>query len=152
MYLAGGFGDLAPSHPTQALVSFPSAEDLLDPTTDPVDRLVPILDFLNRLGFVSPPHAGRDDAQDTTLGAEGVTDVVAAIGAVGKDLAGILGKRMGARPDVVDIRGGDCNFYYDEGIGIGSDIGLEAVSICGLVQTYPRTSLVMRAVGLAGRK
>lgn len=86
------------------------------------------LSFLKRLGFVTAPHAGRDNARDTTLGADGVAEVVAAIGAIGEDLAGIFGRRIGARPAIVDIGRGDGDFFYDGCIGIGSDMGLEAVN------------------------
>lgn len=51
--LAGGFSDPAPSHPAQAVASFPSSEDLLDPPRHPVDKLVPIFELLNRLGFIT---------------------------------------------------------------------------------------------------
>lgn len=43
--LAGGFGDAAPSHPTQTVASFPCAEDFLDLASHPVDRLVPIMEL-----------------------------------------------------------------------------------------------------------
>jgi site-specific recombinase XerD len=80
-----------------------------------VDRLVPIFELLNRLGFVTAPHAGCDDARDTTLGADGIAEVIAAIGAVSEDLAGIFGKRIRACPAIIDIGGSDGDFFYEGG-------------------------------------
>ena len=91
----GGFGDPAPSPPAQAVASFPGSEDLLDPAPHPVDRLVPVFEFLERRVFVAAPHAGCDNARDTTLGADGIAEVAAAVGAVGKDFAGIVGQGIG---------------------------------------------------------
>jgi len=38
--LNAGLGKPSPSHPAKAVASFPCAEDLLDPATNAVDRLV----------------------------------------------------------------------------------------------------------------
>ena len=80
--LAGGFCYPAPSHSPEAVASFPCPEDFLDPTPDPVDRLVPVFEFLERLLFVAAPHAGGDNARDTTLGADGITEVAAPIASI----------------------------------------------------------------------
>jgi len=40
-YLQGGFGQPAPAHPPQAVAPLPSAKDLLDPSPDKADHLVP---------------------------------------------------------------------------------------------------------------
>lgn len=59
MDLAGCFGDAAPSHPAQAVASFPGAEDLLDPATHPVDWLVPVFELLRDLCADRSPNARR---------------------------------------------------------------------------------------------
>ena len=74
--LAGGLGDPAPSHPAQAVASFPSSEDFLDPAPHPVDRLVPVFEFSKRSLFVAAPHAGGDNARDAALGADGIAEVL----------------------------------------------------------------------------
>ena len=46
--LAGCLCDSAPSHPAQAITSFPCSEDFLDPAAHPVDWLVPVLELETR--------------------------------------------------------------------------------------------------------
>jgi hypothetical protein len=89
--LAGGFCDPAPSHPAQAIASFPCPEYLLDPAAHPVDGLVPVLELLERLGFVAAPHTGCDDTRDTAFGTNGSAEVAATASAIREDLAGIVG-------------------------------------------------------------
>jgi hypothetical protein len=62
-----------------------------------MDRLVPFFELAQRFLFVAAPHAGGDDPRYAALCAYGITEVIAAIGAVGKHLAGIVGQRFGAR-------------------------------------------------------
>jgi hypothetical protein len=47
--LDGGFVDAAPSHPAQAVASFPCAEYLLNPPPHPVDGLIPVFELAKRL-------------------------------------------------------------------------------------------------------
>jgi hypothetical protein len=49
-----------------------------------------------RFGLVSPPHAGRDNAQRTSFGPNRVTEVISPIGAVGEHLAWIIGQGVGS--------------------------------------------------------
>ena len=96
MDLDGGFGEASPSHSAQAVTALPCPEDLLDPAPYPVDRLIPFFELPQRFLFVAAPHAGGDDPRYATLGPHSVTEVVAAIGAVGKHLTRIVGQRFGA--------------------------------------------------------
>ena len=52
----------SPSHPAQTVASFPCPEDLLDPTANTVDRLVPGIETCPDFGFVTAPHAGSNAA------------------------------------------------------------------------------------------
>src|SRR5437870_3387803 len=60
MDLDGGFGEASPSHSAQAVAAFPGAEDLFDPASHAVDRLVPCIEASKRLTFVTAPHRGRN--------------------------------------------------------------------------------------------
>lgn len=126
--LDGGFGKAAPSHSAKSVASFPGAEYLFDPAPHPMDWLVPFLELLKRRLFVATPHASGDDPRDPALCTHRITEVAAAIGAVGEYLAGIIGQRMGACPAIVDVGRRDCNFLDQRGIGISPNMGLEAVN------------------------
>ena len=145
MDLAGGFGDPAPSHPAQAVASFPGSEDFLDPAADPVDRLVPGFELCQRFLFVAAPHAGCDNAWNAPSRADGIPEVAATIGAVGKHLARAVGQRVRASPAIVDIGRGNRNRFDQCGIGIGSDMRLEAVNsglpLCLTQRASPSSSL-----------
>ena len=110
MDLDGGFGEAAPSHSAKPVASFPGTEYLLDPAPHPMDWLVPFLELLERRLFVTTPHAGGDDARDPALCTHSITEVAAAIGAVGEYLAGVIGQRIGACPAIVDVGRRDRNF------------------------------------------
>ena len=73
-------GKASPSHPAKAVASFPGAEDLLGPTTNAVDWLVPGLKPRQCFGLVASPHAGGDDAWRSTLGAHRVGEMIAPVG------------------------------------------------------------------------
>jgi hypothetical protein len=49
-----------------------------------MDRLVPFFELAQRFLFVATPHAGGDDPRYATLCTHGITEVIAAISAVGK--------------------------------------------------------------------
>lgn len=91
MDLDGGFGETSPSRSAKAVAALPCSEDLLDPTPNAMDRLVPFMELAQRFGFVAAPHAGGDDPRNAALCSHGIAKVIAAIGAVGKHLAGIAG-------------------------------------------------------------
>lgn len=95
MDLNGGFGETSPSHSAQAIAAFPCPEDLLDPAPHPMDRLVPFFELAQRFLFVAAPPAGRDDPRYAALCTHGITEVIAAVGTVGKHFAGIVGQRFG---------------------------------------------------------
>lgn len=62
-----GFGETSPSHSAQAIAALPCAEDLLDPPSDAMDGLVPLVALAQRFGFIAAPHAGCDNAGNTAL-------------------------------------------------------------------------------------
>lgn len=55
----------------------------------------------------------------------GIAKVIAAIGAVGKHFAGIVGQCFRACPAVIDIGGCDRDFLDQRCIGVGTNMGLE---------------------------
>ena len=89
-----------------------------------MDRLVPVFEFLERLLFVAAPHAGGDTTRDTTLGADGITEVAAPIGAVCEDLTGVVRQSIGASPAIVYVGRGDRNLFDQCGIGISANNAL----------------------------
>ena len=113
-----------------------------------MDRLVPFVKLAQRFLLVTTPHAGGDDPGYAALRPHGIAKVFAAIGAVGKDLAGIIRQCFRACLAVIDIGGGDRNLLDQRGIGVGTYMGLEAM--------YGSLSLVLYpacvAVSLAGRR
>ena len=78
--------------------------------------------------FGACPNAGGDNAGNAALCPHGVAKVIAAVGAIGKHLAGIIGSASGACLTVIDISGCDRDFLDQRRIGIGADMGLEAVN------------------------
>lgn len=62
------------------------------------------------------------------LGAHRITEMVASIGAIGKNLAGIVRQRSGAALAFVDIGRRDRDLLNKGRIGIGADMGLEAMN------------------------
>lgn len=97
--------------------------------------------------FVATPQAGGDDARYPTFCTNSITGVAAAIGAVGKDLAGIIGQRIGASPAIIDIGGSDCNFFDQRSVGISSDMRLEAVNCTLALMLDPARVIVAFACG-----
>ena len=79
----------SPPHPAQAVASFPCPEDLLDPTADAMDRLVPGIEPCSDFGFVASPHASRDNAWRAAPGKDHLSKMVTAVGAIGINIAGI---------------------------------------------------------------
>jgi hypothetical protein len=69
--------------------------------------------------------------------------VAAAIGAVGKHLARAVGQRVRASPAIVDIGRGNRNLFDQCGIGIGSDMCLEAVNSGLSPFDFARTGLCL---------
>lgn len=126
--LTGCLCDSAPSHPAQAITSFPCSEDFLDPAAHPVDWLVPVLELLECLGFVAAPHAGGDNARRPAFGADRIAEVVAPVSAVREDFAGIFRQCIRACPAIVDIGGCDGDLFDNCRVGIGADMGFEAVN------------------------
>jgi hypothetical protein len=88
--LNAGFSKASPSHPAETIASFPGPEDLLDPPTNVLYRL--IVGFKPRpyFGFVPTPHTGDDNTWGSTFGAHCAAEMVAAKGAVGKHVALIV--------------------------------------------------------------
>jgi len=77
--LHGGLGKPAPAHASKTIASLPGAEDLLDPATDAMDRLVPGIETCQGFGFVAPPHGGSDDARSAAFGAHRIAEMVSPI-------------------------------------------------------------------------
>lgn len=70
---------------------------------------------------------GGDDAWCAALGPNGRPERFATIGAVGEDLAGIVGKGATTGLAVMDVGRGDGDLLDQRGVGIGADMRLEAV-------------------------
>src|SRR5690606_677244 len=109
MDLGGGFGDASPSHPAQAVTAFPRAEDFLDSAANAMDRLVPGLEPGLCLLLGASPNTGGDNPRRPALGADGAAEMRSAIGAVGKDLTGIVGQGSGTGTPIVHIGWSDRN-------------------------------------------
>jgi len=116
--LGGGFGEASPSHSAQAVRTLPGSEDLLDPATHAVDRLVPFVELALCFLLVTPPHAGRDDPGDATLRPDRITKVSTAVGAVCEDLAWIVRQGLGTGFAIVDIGRRDRDFLDQRRVGI----------------------------------
>ncbi len=50
--LGDGFGETSPSHSAEPAAAFPGSEDLLNPATDAMNRLVPSIETRERLPLV----------------------------------------------------------------------------------------------------
>jgi hypothetical protein len=79
------------------------ANDFLDPAANAMDGLVPFMELSQCLLFVAAPCARSDDPRYATLCKDCVTEMSAAIGAVSKHLAGVVGQRSGTGLAIVDI-------------------------------------------------
>lgn len=139
----GGFGETSPSHSAQAVASLPCPEDLLDAGAHAMDRLIPFMELAERFSFVAAPHAGGDDPGNAALCQHGITKVIAAIGAVGKHLTGIVGQGIGTCFAVIDIGRCDRHFLDLRGIGIGANMGLEAVNGPLSLVLYPARIIIV---------
>lgn len=95
----------SPSHLAQAVASFPCPEDFLDPAADTVDRLVPGIETCPDFGFVPAPHAGSDNAWRATLRDNCFAKMVASIGTVGINIAGIVRQCVRTSLAVIDVGG-----------------------------------------------
>lgn len=87
----GGFGEVAPSHPTEPIAAFPGAEDLLDPAPGPMNGIVPCLQPGKCFLFVAAPHRRFGNTERAAFRPDCVAEMIAPIGAVGKNLARIIG-------------------------------------------------------------
>lgn len=141
--LDGGFGETSPSHSAQAVASLPCPEDLLDARAHAMDRLIPFMELAERFSFVAAPHAGGDDPGSAALCQHGITKMIAAIGAVGKHLTGIVGQGIGICFAVIDIGRCDRHFLDQRGIGIGANMGLEAVNGPLSLVFYPARIIIV---------
>jgi hypothetical protein len=144
--LDGGFVDAAPSHPAQAVASFPGSEDLLNPPPHPVDELIPVFELAKCFLFVAAPHAGGDYARRPAFGTNSVSKVATPVGAVSKDLAGVIGQRIRASPAIVDVGGRNGNFFDQRRVGIGSDMSFEAMN-CRLALVLDPARVVITLAG-----
>ena len=124
----GGLGEATPSHATKAITALPCAEDLFDPTTNPVDRLVPGIEPRQCFSLVASPHGGSDDTRRAAFRMDGVAKMRAPIGAVGEHLPRIFGKSGRPCLAVVDIGRRDCDFLDQGGVGVSADMRLEAMN------------------------
>lgn len=75
-----------------------------------------------------PPHAGGDNLRFAAPGADASPKWLPPIRAVGKYLAGFVGQCCGAGLAIVDVGGRDGDFFCKRRIGIGADMGLEAMN------------------------
>lgn len=124
MDLDYGFGETSPSHSAQAIAALPCAENLLDPPSDAMDGLVPLVALAQRFGFIAAPHAGCDNAGNTALRPHRTEKVIAAIGAVGINLTGIVGQRFKACIAIIDIGRCDRDCLDQRCIGVGTNVGV----------------------------
>lgn len=90
--LDGDFGETSPSHSSEAIASLPCSEGLLDPAPDAMDRLIPLVEPCLSFLFGARPNASGYNAGNAALCPHGIAKVIAAIGAVGEHLAGIVGQ------------------------------------------------------------
>jgi len=82
----------------------------------------------------------------------GITEVIAAIGAVSKHLAGIFGQRVGSGFAIVDIGRCDRHFLNQCRIGVGTNMGFEAMNSPLPLMFYPpRIIIVLTGGGNDGR-
>lgn len=93
----------SPSHSPEAVASPPCSKDLFDPATHAVDRLIPLVEPRIRFLIAARPNAGGDNAGTAAFCQHGITKMIAAVGAVGKHLTGIVRQGLGACLAVIDI-------------------------------------------------
>ena len=117
-----------------------------------MDRLVPGLEALRHLGFIPTPQAGCDNPGYPTPGTHRITQVAPSTGTVGKDLTRVVRQCLWARPAILGIGRCDGNFLHQRCVGIGTDMGPEAVKgwlafICSLPDDpiSPRRSALFMA-------
>ncbi len=91
-----------------------------------MDWLVPFLEFAKRLVFVVAPHAGGDVPRYTALCPHRIAEVVAPIGTILKNRAGIIGQCIWTSPTIIDVDGRDGDFFDQRCVGICTDLSLEA--------------------------
>lgn len=108
-----------------------------------MDRLVPGIETCQGFGLVAPPHTGGDDARRATFGAHRITEMAASVGAVGINLAGIVRQSIGTGLAVVDVGGRDGDLLDQSGIGIGTDMGLEAMNRWSALMLDPMALFVI---------
>lgn len=108
-----------------------------------MDRLVPCLEACQCFGFVPSPHAAGDDAWRSTLGAQRVAEMIAAIGAVGKHLAKIAGQSIGTGLAVVDIGRCDGDLLNKGRIGVGAQMGFEAMNRSSTLMFDPMAVVII---------
>ena len=152
MNLDGRLGQSLPSHATKAVASLPGAKDFLDPATYTVDRWVPGIESLSGFGFVTAPDAGSNDAWRAALGAHGITKLRSPIGAVGKNLAGIVRQSLRASLAIIDIGRSDRDLFNQRSIGVGAHMGFEAVNRWSALVLNPmRVAVLLACRGNDGR-
>jgi len=65
--LERGFGRSSPSHSPKSVTAFPGAEDLFDPTANPLNTPVPMPKLAETVVARTAPHAGEDNMGNTSL-------------------------------------------------------------------------------------
>jgi hypothetical protein len=95
--------------------------------------------------FVAAPCARSDDPRYATLCKDCVTEMSAAIGAVSKHLAGVVGQRIGTGLAIVDIGRGDRYFLNQRCISVRSNMGLEAMHSPLSLMFYPAGLVIVFA-------
>ena len=93
-----------------------------------MDRLVSLPELALRFLFAAAPHAGGDDPGYVAFRTDSVTEVIAAIGTVSKHFTGIVGQSIGPCLAVIDVGRCDRHLLDQRGIGICSDVRLEAMN------------------------
>ena len=116
-----------PPHASGTASALPCPEDFPDPASPTMDRLVPGLEALRHLGFIPTPQAGCDNPGYPTPGTHRITQVAPSTGTVGKDLTRVVRQCLWARPAILGIGRCDGNFLHQRCVGIGTDMGPEAV-------------------------
>ncbi len=125
--MGGCLGDAPPSHAPEAITSLPGSEYLFDPAANLMDGAVVRLQPAQRFLLIASPHGDGDDARRSTPGAHGLGKDLAAIGAVGEHLAGVLRKRCKTGPAIMHIGRRDQHLPDQRSTSIRSGMGLEAV-------------------------
>lgn len=119
-----GFRKPAPSHASQPIATLPSAKDFLDAAANALDPMVPAAELLQRVIARHAPHGRPHDARRAAACAHRRTEHLAAIGAVGIDLARIARQSAAACTTVVNIPRCDIKLFNQSGVGVGPDMRL----------------------------